>query len=229
MYMSLITPTEGCERAAAHDLADHSYGDHQWIWRFFSAPEGTSRDFLFRRGEVGGLPRFHVVSRRMPQPPSAAWTVQTRAYEPRLLEGDRLRFELRANPTVRHGRDGKSKRHDVVMEAKKLLLVERGVTRWADLPSSERPALYELVRQSCTKWLARRGSRLGFAIDEGSVAAEAYQQHGEKSNREPQFSSVDFSGELTVTDPALLLPALYEGVGRGKAFGCGLLLVRRTD
>lgn len=39
------------------------------------------------------------------------------------------------------------------------------------------------------------------------------------------FSSVDYEAEVEVCDPALLDRALREGVGRAKAFGCGLLLL----
>lgn len=41
-----------------------------------------------------------------------------------------------------------------------------------------------------------------------------------------RFSTVDFSGERTVTDPGLFGTALPTGIGHAKAFGCGLLLVR---
>ena len=42
-----------------------------------------------------------------------------------------------------------------------------------------------------------------------------------------RFSSVDFSGELSVLDADLFSGALTRGVGHANAFGCGLLLVRR--
>jgi len=228
MYFSLITPAEGRERDAAHEWTREPYAEHQWLWRLFAAPPGTPRDFLFRRSETGGLPRFHVVSRRVPQPAGTAWCIQTRPYEPCLAQGDRLQFELRANPSVRHGRDGKSKRHDVVMEAKKRTLAESGLSRWSERPNEHKPALYALVQQSCTHWLAQRGARLGFEFDEQRLVAEAYQQHGDKTGRKLQYSSVDLSGELTVTDPKAFTTALYEGVGHAKAFGCGLLLVRQA-
>ncbi len=42
-----------------------------------------------------------------------------------------------------------------------------------------------------------------------------------------QFSRLDFTGLLTVTDPAAFLTALACGFGRARAFGCGLMLIRR--
>lgn len=229
VYFSLITPAEGHARRAAREQANGVLADHRWIWRLFPSPSGTQRDFLFRRGEADGLPRFYVVSYRAPIETSQAWQVQTRSYEPKLARGDRLQFELRANPTVRHDRNGGSKRHDVVMEAKKRLLSERGLLRWGDLPAAARPALYELVWQRCRQWLVRCGDQFGFVVDEEHLQVEAYQQHSDDTGRMLRFSTVDFSGALTVSDPEVFVTrALYRGVGHAKAFGCGLMLIRRA-
>jgi len=226
MYFSLITPAEGRERDAARQWATaNAYGDHQWMWRFFAAAAGAPRDFLFRRSEVDGLPRFYAVSHRAPRSPADAWQVQSRPYEPQLQTGQRLQFELRANPTVRHGRDGKSKRHDVVMDAKKRFLSDKGLTRWSDLPAGDVPATQMVVHEACTHWLQRQGERHGFMPDAERLSVDAYQQHTDARDRRLSFSSVDFRGELVVTDAAACLHALYRGLGHAKAFGCGLLLV----
>lgn len=236
MYFSLITPAPGREREAAHEWVSNAYGEHQWLWRFFPAPEGTARDFLFRRRDLDGLPRFYVVSKRPPQPQDGAWRMQTRDYQPRLAAGVRLAFELRANPVVARSSDGKARRHDVVMDEKKRLLQARGLERWDDwragLATAEgdrdgdaRPALYELVQRTCTAWLKSRAEGGGFALDESGLIVDAYQQHGGKRGQ-LRFSSVDFAGHLTVTDPLRFAEVLAEGIGRAKAFGCGLLLVK---
>jgi CRISPR system Cascade subunit CasE len=227
MYFSLITPTEGRERDAAHERASGPYDEHQWLWQLFPAPEGTRRDFLFRRQVVGGVLRLYVVSKRPPLTKSAAWNIRTRDYAPALEAGARLRFDLRANPVVTtHAHDGKRARHDVVMQEKKRLLKERGLARWQDWRDDDKPALYALVREACGAWLRSRASRLGFEVDEESLAVDSYEQRSEK-NGQLCFSTVDFSGELTVIDPAAFGVALRDGIGHSKAFGCGLLLVRR--
>lgn len=234
MYFSVVMSRPGQERAAAHQrLDDDAYGDHQWLWQLFPAPAGAARDFLYRRQDTPGLPpRYHVVSARAPLDPGGAWQVQTRDYEPDLAEGDRLAFELRACPTVRHGRDGKSKRHDVVMEAKRKLLDARGLARWKDWDGDDRPALNSIVQTACVDWLARRGERVGFDLDTASCTVSAYQQFGRQGSgqrlNEPQFSSVDMSGHLVVRDPEVCRHTLFHGLGSAKAFGCGLLLVRRV-
>lgn len=236
-FFSVVSARPGQERAAAHQrLDDDAYGDHQWLWRLFPAAPGTPRDFLFRRDdEPGRPPRYHVVSARPPIDPGGAWEVRTRDYMPRLAAGDRLAFELRASPTVRHDREGgKSRRHDVVMDAKKRLLAERGLPDWASWVGDDRPPLYALVQSSCADWLARRAERAGFELDEDACVASAYQQFGRSGGRRSagaaaalQFSSVDLAGWLTVRDPDRFVQALVQGLGPAKAFGCGLLLVRR--
>jgi len=226
MYFSLIKPGAGRERDAAHEWASGPYAEHQWLWRLFPAPDGSPRDFLYRRWDVEGMPRFYVVSKRPPQGQSTVWSVQTQGYAPKKQAGARLRFDLRANPVVTHGHDGKSTRHDVVMQEKTRLLRERGLARWQDWQGEDKPALYALVRETCGAWLKSRALRLGFEIDEESLAVDGYQQHVEQKGR-LRFSTVDFSGELTVIDPDAFSVALSDGIGHAKAFGCGLLLVRR--
>lgn len=225
MYFTVITPSPGREREAAHQRAIGPYAEHQWLWHFFPAAENSPRDFLFRRMDIDGLPRFYLVSKRSPQLLNGAWRVQTREYSPRLAAGAFLRFDLRANPVVTISRDGKSARHDVVMQEKKRLLAERGLACWNQWKGNDRPALHELVSDTCGQWLFSRSPRLGFEIVQESLLVEAYTQHAEKKGS-LRFSSVDFSGVLRVTDAAAFSDALYVGIGHAKAFGCGLLLVR---
>lgn len=225
MYFTLITPASGLEHRAAASRAAAPYTEHQWLWRFFPTPEGEPRDFLFRRADVDGMPRYYVVSARKPVVASDGWDVQVRDYAPRLEEGTRLRFDLRANPVITHKRDGKSKRDDVVMHAKRRLLDERGLRRWEDWQGQDKPLLYDLVRDACADWLKSRAHKSGFAVDESGLRVDGYLQHAEKRGL-LRFSTVDYSGTLAVTDPARFGETLLTGIGHAKAFGCGLLLVR---
>ena len=242
MYFSLITPAPGAERKAAMQWAKSPYGDHQWLWRFLPAEPGTPRDFLFRRRDgENNMPGFYVVSTRRPQSFSDAWQVQTRDYDPQLQEGQRLAFELRANPIVTHTVNGKSRRDDVVMQEKKRLLAERGLLRWADWPDMDesKPALYELVQARCLDWLERRAEQAGFRVpthelqdEQGvrivkSVRVDGYAQH-RTERKDIRFSTVDFTGELIITNTIAFRKTLLEGLGHAKGFGCGLMLVRRT-
>ena len=240
MYFSVITPEERLLRQAAHELAQSPYGEHQWLWQFFPSGSDQVRDFVFRRHELEQLPRFYVVSQRQPRAFSAAWQVQSRLYDPQLQEGQRLSFQLCANPVItKKDADGKSRRHDVVMQAKKQLLAEHGLSqkaKWKDWKGeSDKPLLYELVQKHCAAWLDGVAKRNGFEIartdkdePQRKLRVDAYEQSkASKRDHLIQFSAVDFSGELLVTDPELFQQALFNGLGHAKAFGCGLLLVRR--
>ena len=236
MYFNLIEPIPGEGRQAAHEWMGGPYAEHQWLWRFFPAERGSPRDFLFRRRDLDGGPKFYVVSARPPTAPVGAWRVQSREYSPQLPVGARLSFELRANPVVNRMIEQKRTRHDVVMDAKKRLLAERGLASWNEWTTDRRtaagdadppPALYDLVHETCADWLAQRAEKHGFAVDAPTLLVEAYEQHGAKKKAELRFSTVDFRGELTVTDAEKFSLALRKGIGPAKAFGCGLLLVRR--
>lgn len=232
MHFSLITPSPGHEREAAQEWTRGAYAEHQWLWRFLPAPAGTPRGFLFRRRDVEGLPRYYVVSEREPVAASAHWQVATKPYAPALAAGDVLTFDLRANPVITtRNAQGKAVRHDVVMQEKTRLLGERGLARWAEWTTPDRPALPDLIQRTGTAWLQARCKQLGFELDldrkhSPALRVDGYEQHRGKGGA-LRVSTVDFSGRLRVIDPDALRRSLYTGVGHAKAFGCGLLLVQR--
>lgn len=223
MYFSVISPAQARLRSAVRDLAHAPYGQHQWIWKFFreegDPAERKDRDFIFRAHAADELPRYYVVSACPPLAFSDDWEVQSRAYDPQPPVGQRLSFVLCANPVVsKKDGEGKSRRHDVVMQAKK------------DKQSGQQLSNPELVRQSCLAWLQSRAAKAGFELVGASV--DAYQQQkARKRNVEAEisFSSVEFSGELLVTDPQLFRQTLLHGLGHAKAFGCGLMLVKKVS
>jgi CRISPR system Cascade subunit CasE len=259
MYFSVITPEESLLRQAAHELAQTSYAEHQWLWKFFPSDKDQVRDFIFCRHEIEKIPRFYLVSQRQPKAFSEAWQLQSRIYDPQFQAGQLLSFQLHANPVIeRRGdpvldatglpkkretgkRAGEIKhkviRHDVVMQAKKQLLAEHGFSKeakWADWKDEiSKPLLYELVQKHCAEWLGSVAERNGFEIarsDNGlsRIQIDSYEQEkASKRNHDIRFSTVDFSGELRVTNPELFQQAIFNGIGHAKAFGCGLLLVRR--
>lgn len=240
MYFSVITPEERLLRQSAHELTQSAYAEHQWVWKFFHSSADQRRDFIFRCDKIEQIPRFYVVSQRAPTAFSEAWQVQSRVYDPQLQVGQRLSFQLRANPVITKKNDaGKSQRHDVVMQAKKQLLAENGLNKeakWTDWKNeSSKPLLYELVQKHCGVWLDGIAKRNGFEIaltdEEGpqrKLQVDAYEQsNAGKRDHNIRFSAVDFSGELLVTNPELFQLALFNGLGHAKGFGCGLLLVRR--
>jgi len=231
MYFSVITPREGKLRQAAHHMTQSPYAEHQWMWQFFPGNPDEKRDFIYHRQDQGRIPRYYVVSQRKPKDDTTLWEVQSKRYAPQLHTGHILAFELRANPVV-SWTDEKRRviRHDVVMHAKKLLMEKHGVSKWNQWESEDKPLLYELVEKECERWLKQRAEKNGFEILSIHINAytprKARKTKASKNGDAIRFTTVDFSGELKVTDPVLFQQVLYKGIGHAKGFGCGLLLVK---
>lgn len=214
-------------RQLVHDIGGlDPYEQHQALWKLFSIAreERTERaEFLFRAEEQNGFPVFYVLSRRQPQDQSGLWQVESKVYKPDIQVGDRLAFKLRVNPTVArpNAKGENSKRHDVVMDAKRRM-------GWKDLPEGSCPTLVQVAYEAGAFWLRDREDRLGCAIDSNTLRVDGYRTWRQRGRKNIELSTLDFEGVLIVRDHMRLLQALLLGIGPAKAFGCGLLLVRRA-
>lgn len=227
-WLSRVTPREDIGYREIVSLGSlDPYGQHQALYRLFHLPPreervGQPTTFLFRAEQHEGVPVFYLLSLAHPQDHEHLWRVESKPYVPDVRSGDRLAFKLRANPIVSRGTEarGRGRRHDIVMDTKLRL-------GWKDLPPARRPSLAELAQQAGTAWLKAREDRLGARLLESSLRADGYQTWRQRSSRGIALATLDFEGILTVTDPARFRSALLTGIGPAKAFGCGLLLVRR--
>jgi len=199
------------------------YEVHAMVWRIFSDGSKKKRDFIYRLDMQERSPLIYAVSEADPADLEGIWHIDQKDYCPALKTGQRLGFSLRANP-IRTKRDekGHQKRHDVVMDAKKLL-------EHSGCPPEARPHESVLVQKEGFNWLASRCENLGFSVERGMVRAEGYRQHRFRKwngRMNVAVSTIDLTGALTVIDPDRFEETLYRGVGPAKSFGCGLLLVR---
>jgi CRISPR system Cascade subunit CasE len=97
-------------------------------------------------------------------------------------------------------------------------------------------AIKAQIDQKLELWWQKQGERCGFkpvydANGLSKLQNSSYNWHPlvEKSTRKDDkagFNSIDLTGELEVTDTALFKNILFNGLGRSKAFGCGLLLIK---
>ena len=127
-----------------------------------------------------------------------------------LSEGQVLRFRLRANPTkktdTKSGPDG-----------------QRRNGRRVDLRTETQQI----------EWLSRKAGRSGFRLvpaGPSSTTPAVRVGAGEKlqgraGSGTVTLAGVLFEGLLEVTNPDNLRLAIREGIGPGKAFGCGLLSI----
>ncbi len=82
-------------------------------------------------------------------------------------------------------------------------------------------------------WLVAQGEKKGFElISRGeNLGIGRYERHAiPEKGKNAEFHSVDLSGSLEVKNEGVFIDqALFNGVGRARAFGCGLMMVRRTQ
>lgn len=199
--------------AALMPAGEPSLGsDHRLMWTLFPGPDET-RDFLWRR--AGAAPAWLLLSRRRPVAQTPLLRVESKAFEPSLASGDRLAFDLRLNATVaRKDGGGRGQRHDVAMDLLR------------HVPPGERAGeRMDLAERAARDWLAAHAD--GFRLD--ALALEGYRRERlPRRGRDAAFGVFDTAGRLTVTDPARFLSRLAQGFGRARAFGCGLMLIRRA-
>ena len=91
-----------------------------------------------------------------------------------------------------------------------------------------------IVDDALEKWMIRQGQQHGFLLvrddnNQNKLQNSAYRWHSIKAEKGKKsgFSSVDFLGDLEIIDVEKFTKALFGGIGRAKAFGCGLLLILR--
>ena len=173
---------------------------------------GERRRRLWRVDELNGRCYVLIVSEEMPNLTSAAaqfapegssW--ETRDYEPflnRIVSGSQWRFRLSANPTTSSSR-GSEERGKVLAHVK--------------------------VEQQ-EKWLLERAQKHGFLLEKDGFSVKkrgvlAFKKGPER--RQVTLGYCEYEGVLKVTDADLFRTVLTEGIGRGKAYGLGLLTIAR--
>ena len=205
---------------------------HRLMWTLF--PDRTAkRDYLWR---ADGKGRFLILSARQPQQSRLFNPLETKIFDPVLAAGDQLSFLLRANATKdRRSSLGenvvpgtlrkpiKDRRVDIVMHAMHQKRIEPSKTG-AEGRSHQR---MQIAKGAAQDWLSNLGERRGFEVN--NLAVDNYRVLKLKRRRgiSANFGILDISGWLTVREPDLFIKALLTGFGRAKAYGCGLMLVRR--
>lgn len=116
----------------------------------------------------------------------------------RIKNGSRWRFRIVANPT-------------------------KSVSR-----ENQRGKVYPHITSDYQKkWLIEKSSKNGFLLSEDSfnIVQSKWLRFYKKESRPVSLLSVTYEGILEVTDEELFRNALINGIGRGKAYGMGLLTV----
>jgi CRISPR system Cascade subunit CasE len=210
-------------RAAATDAG------HALVWSLFPQDQ-AQRDFLYREMTPG---EFLIVSRIPPHDGLGLWQLSTREYAPDFVPGDRLVFSLRADIQISTPPQGdgpersRGKREPLHVVAKRQVRPREVLARdWiaAQLPRHGArllsiPPNDDPTRDPDTADAPPR-DRLQISIEK--------QLRLTGGSRTGSLQSALFDGVLEVTEPAAFTSLLTSGLGRSRAYGCGLLLVRRA-
>ncbi len=134
--------------------------------------------------------------------PGEEGSVVSKPYDPfldRLNEGMKLRFRLKANPVRSDFKQAKGGRGKV----RALTVEQQG------------------------EWLISRAEKLGFSInpEEFEVIHSEWQHFAKNRKHKVSMKTATFEGVLTVVDGEAFRKTLVDGVGRAKAYGCGLMTV----
>ena len=139
---------------------------------------------------------------------------------------DLVTFQLRANATkiIVHG--GKTSRVDVVMDAlHKIPGRVAGLDNASSLRAEQRMTI---ANTEGRKWLDRKGQQCGFTVE--NMIIENYHQtcptSGLSRGKGSRVGILDMRGILRVTARDMFTSTVINGIGRSRAFGCGLIMVK---
>lgn len=134
---------------------------------------------------------------RTEQLPAGYGTSETRDLSPELealTTGVRLRYRIAANATKRLASGYGEKAGKLTM----------------------------LAGEDAEEWWRQRAAAHGLEVDTLTSARQESARSGDRK-RPIKHTITRFDGTGTVTDPDLLRTAVEEGIGRARAYGCGLL------
>ena len=141
--------------------------------------------------------------------PALQWPFETKEYGPlleRLRLGQIWRFRLCANPV-------------------------RSSCKEKDKASGRGKVFAHVTQEQQRQWLLARVETCGFALEENAfdiVHTQWLKFHkGRDGSREIMLRTATFEGVLTISDLELFKQTLLFGIGRAKAYGCGLLTIAR--
>lgn len=221
------------------------YELHQILWKGFKGLKRGEREnrFLYRHQEAGEVHSILVQSATAPDwsflaDEASGTRAETRPFNTEGIDAnDRLHFLLRANPVVSRRFVGEKKRPDDKYDRQRRIAVGSDRERLAKLLGKEKddlPSREDMLIQ----WLERKGMDGGFVIERGekdrilcdigpNMDIILRKPEQKEKDERVTLTTVDFSGVLRVTDADAFAQTLRHGLGRARAFGCGLLSVRR--
>ncbi|MGW9450183.1 type I-E CRISPR-associated protein Cas6/Cse3/CasE [Streptomyces sp. NPDC055632] len=156
---------------------------------------------------------------------------QTRPYAPflsRLTKGDRWAFRLTANPVhhIRRADGGPRKRTAHLTPYHQMgWLLDSDRQEHSGFRILEKPKEKQLLSEGTThQGREHHGDRYELTVhDRRSLAFDKSRATGVRRGKPVTLVTATFDGRLEVTDPDLMRRTLTQGLGKAKAYGCGLM------
>lgn len=159
---------------------------------------GEKRNFLFAyQGGDFNEKRILIFSKENPIEAKYG-KIETRDVPEDFLNQDYYGFQVQMNPVVCNYNTEKKKNRSVAIRGKANLL----------------------------DWFSKKSESFGFEIEENSLSvSDTNVLKFKKKDKNVVFGKAVFTGRLKVTNRELFKKSVEEGIGKGKAFGFGLLQV----
>lgn len=190
----------------------NNYGVHQQLWSLFPARPEASRDFLFRVEQQQRGIGTYILMQSLLEPISeqGVEVVDSKRFTPEFYREQVLRFTLRANPTK------------TIKDPSKGTVGKGGknYTRTVRVPLIDEEAQHA--------WLARKLENTAHlhVVTSRKEMPIYFRKPGMK--RSGKIQPVCFDGVIELTDPEVFKEVYVKGIGRAKAFGCGMLSLARA-
>jgi CRISPR system Cascade subunit CasE len=98
--------------------------------------------------------------------------------------------------------------------------------------SATRKVVHLKTQREWMEWIERRATDAGFDLLEVQATAIGIPPvygHQRQTGRRITHHTVEYRGRLRVTDVDVFRRTLRQGIGKGKAYGLGLLVLERAD
>ena len=198
MYLTKITVDS---MTLQHLRIFDAYRRKQELYKAFT-PVDENRPFLFRLTEKNTGTQVLVLSDKQPKVlPFGTW--ETKIVSDTFYKSSRYVFDVEANPTVKHACfDDKGNKKD---QGKRVGL---------------KPEAYE-------GWFLRKLKDAGCEVKSVSVTPLGPKVCHHKGQT-VTHASAQFRGVLHVKDSGAFLKAATQGIGTGRAFGFGMMLLKQA-
>jgi CRISPR system Cascade subunit CasE len=233
MYLSRLLPSIR-NAQARRDLAN-SYDMHRTVMRAFpSADVGGPGRVLLRVDVEQETQQAMVLVQSEKQPDWVKLATDYLAQPPKWKElvwsfqkGQRLRFRLRCNPTIKQRVDQheQGKRMGLLREEDQVAWLARSAARAGFCVNAHRMDGVDYFALTVIPEGLTRGAIVGSGNQPDLTVSSEGTIRSRKGEQVVTHLGVRFDGLLTVTDADIFHRALACGIGPAKAFGFGLLSI----